>query len=77
MTEINVRVPHAINRLSKRKANLLRQAAARRRLQEMRDDKALQSWLNEVWCESPLPIGIHLSESISAQKKGTEDHLQW
>ena len=30
----------------------LRNAIARRRLQEMRDEKVLQSWLAEVWDQS-------------------------
>ena len=30
-------------------ADRLRQAMARRRVQDMYDEKALQSWLTEVW----------------------------
>jgi len=64
MNTINVRVPHVINRLPKRKADQLRQAAARRRLQELRDEKVLQSWLTEVWYESPSLIEIDPSRKF-------------
>jgi len=56
MKMLDVRVPQAINRLSKRKADQFRQAVARPRLQELRDEKVLQSWLTEVWYESPSLI---------------------
>ena len=45
--------PNAIRRHSQRTASRLRQAAARRRLQELRDEEALRSCLTEVWDESP------------------------
>ena len=40
------------NRAAKGNADSLRQAMARRRVQEMHDEKMLQSWLTEVWDES-------------------------
>ena len=64
MNTTNVRLPNGTARLSKRKADLFRQAVARRRLQEMRDEKLLQGWLTEVWDETPPLIecnsSIHL-----------------
>lgn len=46
----------AVTRHSERRANRFRQAAARRRLQEIRDEQALQNWLTEVWDEQPALI---------------------
>ena len=53
MNTKNLRVTVGLHRLSKRKAELFRQAVARRRIQELRDEKHLQGWLTEVWDESP------------------------
>ena len=53
MNAETVRVPKGFHRLSKRKADLFRQAVARRRLQELREEKLLQVWLTEVWDETP------------------------
>ncbi len=53
MSTLSQKKPNAIHRHSQRRASRLRQAAARRRLQELRDDEALRSWLTEVWDESP------------------------
>lgn len=64
MNTTNVRVHNGLHRLSKRKADLFRQAVARRRIQELRDEKLLQGWLTEVWDETPSPAefnpSIHL-----------------
>jgi len=56
MNATNTRAANGINRVSKRKANRFRQAVARRRIQELRDDKLLRNWLTEVWDEPPLHI---------------------
>lgn len=45
-----------VTRHSERRANRFRQAAARRRLQEIRDEQALRNWLTEVWDEQPALI---------------------
>ena len=37
----------------KKHADRLRQALARRRVQDMHDEKALRNWLTEVWDASP------------------------
>jgi hypothetical protein len=55
MNTTKVRVRNDVNRVSKRKAHRLRQAIARRRIQELREEKLLQGWLTEVWDESPSP----------------------
>ena len=64
MNDTNVRVPNGNGRLSKRKAMRYRQAVARRRIQDLRDEKILQGWLTEVWDESPsvteFDSSIHL-----------------
>jgi len=70
---INVPVPHTINRLSKRKANLFRQAAARRRLQDLREEKVLQSWLTEVWYESSSLIEIDSSRKSAITSTTDKD----
>lgn len=59
MSSTNARVPNDIGRLSKRKARRYRQAVARRRIQDLRDEKVLQGWLTEVWDESPLPAQLN------------------
>jgi hypothetical protein len=51
MNSTSIRVTNGIDRASTRKADRFRQAAARRRLQELRDERALRSWLTEVWDE--------------------------
>ena len=61
MNTTNVRVPNDIGRLSKRKARRYRQAVARRRIQDLRDEKVLQGWLTEVWDESPVPAQFNPS----------------
>ena len=53
MNTITARVTHVHHRLSKRNADRLRQAVARRRIQDLRDEKILQDWLAEVWDELP------------------------
>jgi hypothetical protein len=53
MSATNSLLPNAIDLLSKRKAERFRQAAARRRIQGLRDEKLLQGWLTEVWDETP------------------------
>lgn len=64
MNATDVRVQKSSGRLSKRKAGRFRQAVARRRLQQLQEDKLLQGWLTEVWDESPSRTesdsGIHL-----------------
>jgi hypothetical protein len=64
MNATNVRVQKGFDRLSTRKAECFRQAIARRRLQELREEKLLQGRLTEVWDESPSRIeydsSIHL-----------------
>ena len=57
----NVRVKSGIRRLSKRNVQRLRQAVARRRLQELHDEKVLQGWLAEVWDESPSTTNLNSS----------------
>jgi hypothetical protein len=61
MNTTNVRVHNGLPRLSKRKAELFRQAVARRRIQELSDEKLLQGWLTEVWDELPLTTGFNRS----------------
>ena len=61
MNATNVPVPNDIGRLSKRKAKRYRQAVARRRIQDLRDQRVLQGWLTEVWEESPLPAQFNSS----------------
>ena len=61
MNTTNVRVPNGSGRLSKRKARRYRQAVARRRIQDLRDEKILQGWLTEVWDEPPLPAQFNPS----------------
>ena len=56
MNTQSVQVSQGVRRLSKRNARRFRQAAARRRLQELQDEKVLQSWLTEVWDEPALLI---------------------
>lgn len=56
MRDINIGLTSGIKRVSRRKAKLFRQAVARRRIQEMREEKLLRSWLTEVWDESPSSI---------------------
>ncbi len=58
MNTVDVRALNGVNRLSKRKACRYRQAIARRRLQELREEKLLRSWLTEVWDQSPALIEI-------------------
>ena len=41
-------------RLSGRGLSRLRNAVARRKLQDLHDEKVLQSWLAEVWDQSTL-----------------------
>lgn len=53
MSTLSQKKPNVIHRHSQPRASRLRQAAARRRLQELRDEEALRSWLTEVWDESP------------------------
>ena len=53
MNTTTVQVSNGLHRLSKRKTELFRQAVARRRIQELRDEKQLQGWLTEVWDEPP------------------------
>ena len=48
-----------LNRQSEKKANRFRQAAARRKLQELRDEEALRNWLTEVWDENPSLIDVN------------------
>jgi hypothetical protein len=64
MNATNVRVQKSSGRLSKRKAERFRQAVARRRLQQLQEDKLLQGWLTDVWDESPsrteFDSGMHL-----------------
>ena len=55
MNTTTIRLPSGVHRLSKRKLELFRQAVARRRIQELREEKLLQGWLTEVWDESPSP----------------------
>ena len=59
MSNINTGLTSGIKRVSKRKAKLFRQAVARRRIQEMREEKLLHSWLTEVWDESPSSIKLN------------------
>ena len=47
------------DRQSERKVNRFRQAAARRKLQELRDEEALRNWLTEVWDENPSLIEVN------------------
>ena len=42
----------ASHRISDRNLKRLRNAIARRKLQEMQDEKILRSWLAEVWDQS-------------------------
>ena len=44
-------------RLSGRGLSRLRNAMARRKLQDLHDEKVLQSWLAEVWDQSTLVAG--------------------
>jgi len=44
-------------RLSGRGLSRLRNAMARRKLQDLHDEKVLQSWLAEVWDQSTLVSG--------------------
>ena len=44
-------------RLSGRGLRPLRNAIARRKLQDLHDEKVLQSWLAEVWDQSTLVAG--------------------
>ena len=53
MSAINSPLPNGIDQRSKRKAERFRQGVARRRLQELREEKQLQGWLREVWDETP------------------------
>ena len=46
----------AVTRHLERRANRFRQAAARRRLQEIRDEQALRNWLTEGWDDQPALI---------------------
>ena len=64
MNTTNVREQHGVGRLSKRNAKRYRQAVARRRIQDLRDEKILQGWLTEVWDESPLPAQIESGKRI-------------
>jgi hypothetical protein len=57
MNITTARVTHAHHRLSKRNADRYRQAVARRRIQDLRDEKILQGRLAEVWDELPTPGG--------------------
>jgi Asp-tRNA(Asn)/Glu-tRNA(Gln) amidotransferase B subunit len=54
LPEINM-----LDRQSERKGNQFRQAAARRKLQELRDEEALRNWLTEVWDENPLLVNVN------------------
>ena len=54
-----------LDRQSERKANRFRQAAARRKLQELRDEEALRNWLTEVWDENPSLIETQVRQSFS------------
>ena len=58
MSAITSRVQNGTDRLSRRKAARLQQALARRRIQELRDEKLLQGWLTEVWDEPPSPSQV-------------------
>jgi hypothetical protein len=64
MNATTIRIPNGLHRLSRRKVALFRQAVARRRIQELREEKLLHGCLTEVWDESPSPnevnSGIHL-----------------
>ena len=64
MNATNVRVPNGTDGISKREAERFRQAVARRRIQELRDERLLQGWLTEVWDESPsltqFNAGMHV-----------------
>jgi CelD/BcsL family acetyltransferase involved in cellulose biosynthesis len=59
MSDINTGLTSAMKRVSRRKAKLFRQAVARRRIQEMREEELLRSWLIEVWDESPSSIKLN------------------
>lgn len=61
MNTTTARVTHAHHRLSKRNAHRFRQAVARRRIQDLRDEKILQGRLAEVWDELPSPGGSNSS----------------
>ena len=52
MNTTTVQSPFDRHRLARRNEDRLRQAVARRRIQELRDAKLLQTWLSEVWDES-------------------------
>ena len=64
MNTTNAHVTNDLGRRSERKARRYRQAVARRRIQDLRDEKILQGWLTEVWDESPsvtqFDSGMHL-----------------
>ena len=53
-------------RLSARGLKRLRNAAARRKLQDLHDEKVLQSWLAEVWDQSALVAGDRSSGRASS-----------
>ena len=53
-------------RLSARGLRQLRNAVARRRLQDLQDEKVLQSWLAEVWEQSALVAGDRSSGRTSS-----------
>jgi hypothetical protein len=61
MNTTTARVTHSHQRLSKRNADRFRQAVARRRIQDLRDEKILQGQLAEVWDELPSTIGSNSS----------------
>ena len=44
-------------RLSEPRSRRLRNAMARRKLQDLHDEKELQFWLAEVWDQSALAVG--------------------
>ena len=44
-------------RLSERRLMRLRNAMARRKLQDLHEEKELQFWLAEVWDQSALAVG--------------------
>ena len=59
MESLSLPETKVLNRQPERKANRFRQAAARRKLQELRDEEALRNWLTEVWDENPSLIDVN------------------
>jgi hypothetical protein len=53
--------------LSDRAMKQLRNARARRKLEKLRDDQALQRWITDVWDEPPEGRRVWPQEPISPQ----------